>query len=117
MNGLYNALFGMNPDSEKLLGILGLTGGDFYRFRDCYLSEDGEIVVHTRGGGGNRDDWDDGWLYSNPNYLGNQDDDFDCTYCDIRFRVPAEAAAMIEGMEPSMSPAEKWQALFAALKA
>ena len=55
---LYNMVFGMNPDTDKLLKILGKTQGDFGRFRNVYM-EDGYIVVHTRNGGGNREDYED----------------------------------------------------------
>lgn len=118
MSGLYNALFGMNPDSEKLLQILNLTRDSFYRFRDCYLTEDGQIAVYTRGGGGNRDDHEDPWTEfgDNPNFLGAEDDDFDCTYMTYTFKVPDEAKAALEGMEPAMPPAEKWDVLLASLK-
>ena len=30
---LYNMIFGMNPDSDKLLSLLGKTKSDFGRFR------------------------------------------------------------------------------------
>ena len=43
---LYNMLFGMNPDADNLLGLLGLTRGDVGRFRDCYLIEEaGEPLI------------------------------------------------------------------------
>ena len=117
MSGLYNALFGMNPDRDKLLSLLGLSVNDFYRFRDCYLTEDGQIAVYTRGGGGNRDDHEDPRTEfgNNPNFLGAEDDDFDCTYMTYTFKVPDEAKAVLEGMEPTLPPAEKWSSLLASL--
>lgn len=54
--GLYNMIFGKNPNSDSLLALLGFTQDSFYRFRDCYLSEYSEqtcIAVYTRAGGGN----------------------------------------------------------------
>lgn len=118
MSGLYNALFGMNPDRDKLLSLLSLSANDFYRFRDCYLTKDGEIAVYTRGGGGNREDHDDpeDEFGSNPNFLYAEDDDFDCTYMTYFFKVPDEAKEALEGMEPALPPAEKWNAMLAALK-
>ena len=37
---MYNMLFGVNPDTDTLLEILGKTTGDFGRFRTVYM-EDG----------------------------------------------------------------------------
>ena len=51
---LYNALFGTNPFANALLMALGITASDVPRFRDCYLDDDGKIVIFTRTGGGNR---------------------------------------------------------------
>ena len=142
MSGLYNALFGINLNGTQLLQVIGLDSGDIYRFRDCYLTEEGEIAVYTRGGGGNRECYchdytteeertatlgtskhDPGCvrilqskMRSNPNYLYDQDDDFDCTYATFYFKVPDEAKAALKGVEASAPPAEKWDALLAALK-
>lgn len=118
MSGLYNALFGMNPDQDKLLGLLGLSHGDFYRFRDCYLTEDAEIAVYTRGGGGNREDHDDPSVEfgKHPCFLRAADDDFDCTYMTYFFKAPDGAEAAIAAMEPTLSPGEKWRALLDALR-
>ena len=55
---MYNMLFGVNPDTDTLLSLLGKTAGDFGRFRNVYM-EDGYIIVHTRNGGGNREDYED----------------------------------------------------------
>lgn len=117
MNGLYNALFGMNPDRDKLMEIVGVSSGDFYRFRDCYLNQEGNVTVHTRGGGGNREDHGDpeDEFGDNPNFLGAEDDDFDCTYLNYFFKVPEEAKSLVEGIEPSMPPAEKWELLISGL--
>jgi hypothetical protein len=59
---MYNALFGVNPLSGVLLGMLGGKPSDVGRFRDTYVTEqDGQpvIAVYTRNGGGNRDHYDD----------------------------------------------------------
>ena len=55
---MYNMIFGMNPDTDNILQLLGKTQADFGRFRSVFL-EDGYIVVHTRNGGGNREDYED----------------------------------------------------------
>lgn len=142
MSGLYNVLFGMNPDSDKLLRVIGLPPEDVYRFRDAYLTEAGEVAIHTRGGGGNRECYCydyakdeqrteviDGEhhhpgcvvvshdrMRTNPNYLRNEDDDFDYTYATFYFKVPVEAKALLEELPLGITPAEKWSALFAALQ-
>jgi len=84
-------LFGKNNFSEILLAMLGLVTGDVGRFRDCYPSDDGsEIIVYTRNGGGNREAYQEVFdrLRLHPNYIGDADDDYDCTYATIRFSVP-----------------------------
>ena len=125
---LYNMLFGVNPAAPVLLTVLGIELNNIPRFRDCFVNGN-EIVVHTRTGGGNRDYYDkpneenkDGpWnssLTSHPNYLRNEDNDFDCTYANFYFSFPDEYAedlkALAEGVE-THTPSEKWQALFKAL--
>ena len=64
---LYNMLFGMNPDANKLLSLLDAKQEDFGRFRNVYV-EDGFIVVHTRCGGGNREDYFPEWVTDHPWY-------------------------------------------------
>ena len=100
---LYNALFGRNPASRLLLAMLNLTEGDVGRFRDCYLKRDEEtkelcIVVYTRNGGGNRDDYEavTEALQAHPAYLSDADDDFDCTYASYFFKVPEAFKATAE---------------------
>ena len=88
---MYNMLFGENELSEVLLKMLNLTKEDCGRYRDCYLDEKGEkIIVYTRNGGGNREYYEEVFdkLSSHTNYLCDYDDDFDCTYASIEFKVP-----------------------------
>lgn len=141
---LYNMLFGINEMAPALLAALSITHDQVPRFRDCYL--DGEkkrIVIHTRTGGGNRDyyeslescrdhypeyfrgEGDDPtgpWncdLRKHPQFIYDEDDDFDSTYADFYFSFPPDYAddltALCEKVE-THRPSEKWQALFAALK-
>ena len=51
---MYSMLFGESKASDVLLAALGMERDDFYRYRDCYLTEDRKIAVYTRGGGNNR---------------------------------------------------------------
>lgn len=133
---LYNMMFGQNPQSDVILAALGLTKMDVGRFRNAWVvaEEDGPVIrVHTRNGGGNREHWDGetergetcgctGCLMAfkipkHPNYLHDQDDDFDSTYADIYYSLPeayaAELAAIAE--ERFVEPGKKWQQLLAAL--
>jgi hypothetical protein len=86
---MYNMLFGMNPNSDIILAILGLKKNDVERFRNCGFMEDG-IFIYTRTGGGNRDDYPNDKLTSNSCYLRDNDDDYDCTYATYYFKFPDE---------------------------
>lgn len=100
MSGLYNALFGMNPIADHLLGLLGLTRGDVGRFRDCYLEkrdEDLLITIFTRNGGGNREEYTLVFevLRQHPLFVEDADAEMDSTYAYIRFKVPEEHLAIM----------------------
>jgi hypothetical protein len=140
--GMYNMLFGESSEADTLLSLLGLTREDFYRYRDCYL-EDDKIAVYTRGGGGNRecfcnDDWNEKYeiehgnvigndghfpdcvvhkqraLRLHPNYLCDEDDDYDCTYATFYFSVPEGTS--IEGIESEPDRDEVWNNFLEVLK-
>ncbi len=88
---LYNMLNGMNPATFIILPMLGEKHPDEYpRFRDCFI--DGkEIHIYTRVGGGNRNcGFGEEELQAHPNYLRDEDDDFDSTYATYVFSVPEE---------------------------
>ena len=93
MGGLYNALFGYNIGGCLFLATM-LTYENpqeyFPRFRDCWLSDDGEhIDIYTRVGGDNRDDgYGEEKLYCMPEFVRTWDDDFDSTYGYYEFSVP-----------------------------
>ena len=93
MGGLYNALFGYNIGGCLFLATM-LTDENpqeyFPRFRDCWLSDDGEhIDIYTRVGGDNRDDgYGEEKLYYMPEFVRTWDDDFDSTYGYYEFSVP-----------------------------
>lgn len=87
----YNMLFGMNPQSDLLLAVIGLRKNDVERFRDVHSSEDGRYIsVYTRTGGGNRADYPNLTMRKLPDWQGSEDDDFDSTYCTDTFVVPNE---------------------------
>lgn len=119
MSGLYNVLFGENGSQKDFLfTILGKTTGDFGRYRDIYVTET-HIVVHTRNGGGNRDDYEYVFdeMSEHPLYAYDEDDDFDCTYANIYFNHPTEHIDVLKEMaKGTITPSERWQMLFAALE-
>ena len=118
MSGLYNTLFGQNDHAGFLMSLLGKDPGDFGRFRAVYVTED-HIVVHTRCGGGNREDYEDVFdeMSTHPLYAYDEDDSFDCTYADIYFKHPAEYSELLKEMAVgTVTPAEKWKLLFEALE-
>lgn len=118
---LYNMIFGQNPDTDKILSLLGKTTADFGRFRSVFL-EDGYIVVHTRNGGGNREDYEDVFeeMSAHPWYSHDQDDDFDCTYANIYFKVPEgkeETLVALHNFNKGANPSSQWAELFATMEA
>lgn len=108
--GLYNVLFGQNPLAPVLKSILQLDeegGWDTGRFRDIYLNKDAtRIILYTRNGGGNREDYADviANLHNHPNFLSDYDDDFDCTYAYFEFSVPEEIAGVVALFAPDQDP-------------
>lgn len=118
---LYNMIFGMNPDSDKLLSLLGKTKSDFGRFRNVYMDE-GYIVVHTRNGGGNREDYEDVFdeMSEHPWYSHDEDDSFDFTYANIYFKVPDDfhkSYIELMNIDKGESPNKQWNELFAMMEA
>lgn len=109
-------LFGEGDQAGFLLGLLESERDDFGRFRAIYAT-DTHIVVHTRCGGGNRDEYFPEWVEDHPLYDYDEDDDFDETYADIYFKHPPEYSEVLKEMALGVvTPAEKWQLLFAALE-
>ena len=93
------------------------------RFRDIYLNEDGtKILLYTRNGGGNREEYRYVFeiLKTHPNYLADNDDDFDCTYVTIEFSVPKEYQEDLKKLANGQKPetvSDKFHRLFADLDA
>ena len=106
---LYNMLFGTNPSADQLLKLLDATREDFGRFRDVYV-EDGFIVVHTRCGGGNREDYFPDWVEDHPWYSHDEDGSFDNTYADIYFKVPDDKyATFVALLDHGHNPEDAWK--------
>ena len=107
---LYNILFGENKEAPVLLGMLGVNKEYFGRYRDIDLIENAtKIRVFTRLGGGNRPDYKDTWnkIRKHDLYIKDYDDDFDCTYAFIEYKIPDKfketAKKMFKGEPVSFS--------------
>lgn len=95
---LYNMMHGVNPSAFFVLPMLGKHAESYPRFRDCFLADeehpryDNHILVYTRVGGGNREDYQEqiDELRASPNYVSDYDDSFDCTFATFVFSVPEE---------------------------
>lgn len=95
---LYNMVHGFNPAGIFVAPLLGLGHPQraFPRYRDCFVGMngkpeyDGKIVVYTRTGGGNREEYeaDNNALARHPQYVTDFDDDFDSTFAWFIFDVP-----------------------------
>lgn len=125
---LYNMMFGYSPLAGVTLSALDLTPNDIPRFRDAYFdAEENRLVVYTRTGGGNREYYGqpDGYdnedyegpfnsdLENHPNYIFDEDDDFDCTYAYFYFSIPESFAPIFAtfkelGAGQDLNPTEKF---------
>ena len=77
---LYNMVNGFNPACVLIMPMLGRTQDEYPRFRDCFVTEEKNIAIYTRVGGGNRNcGYDEEELYEDENFLTPYDDDFDST--------------------------------------
>lgn len=95
----YNMFFGINPQTELLLAVVGLRNCDVQRLRNVFVESDGAVIaVYTRTGGGNRSDYPNLVMRKRPEWTGSEDDDFDSTYCTDRFAVPAEFVADVAAL-------------------
>lgn len=107
---LYNTLFGVNPLAKLLLKMLELKREDVGRFRDIfYNKKEGIIILYTRNGGGNREEYQhifDALKANHPNYIKDYDDDFDNTYAYIDFSVPEQFKDMLNKLVSDESKVE-----------
>lgn len=86
---LYNLIFDSNMDEYDLLKFIGCNISIFGRYRDTYI-DNNYIVVLTRTGGGNREDYQYVFdtISDHPWYSHDSDCSFDCTYAEIYFKIP-----------------------------
>lgn len=86
---LYNMMNGFNPACVYILPMLGKKSEEYPRFRDCFVTEDNNIAIFTRFGGGNRGQgYGEDELMEDENFIRYYDDDFDNTYATYVFKVP-----------------------------
>lgn len=86
---LYNMINGFNPSCVLIMPMLGRKQDEYPRFRDCFVTEEKNIAIYTRVGGGNRNcGYGEEELYKDENFLTTYDDDFDSTYATYEFKVP-----------------------------
>lgn len=117
-------LFGTDERAPIVLSVLGLTPADTGRFRDAWAELDDQgavrLVIHTRNGGGNREEYESviDALAAHPLYVDDEDDDFDCTYANFYFRAPpeyeAEFRAVAENKPVVMG--ERWLQMIEAIR-
>ena len=82
-------LMGFNPACVLIMPMLGRKQEEYPRFRDCFITEENNIAIYTRVGGGNRNcGYGEEELYEDENFLTTYDDDYDCTYATYEFKVP-----------------------------
>jgi hypothetical protein len=111
---LYNMVCGNNPLFQLYLKMIGVEFSDIPRFRDVWVKiDEGEpfVVIHTRTGGGNRDEYqaENAALGRNPNFRGDCDDDFDSTFADFTYSVPAEYRERVLELQKLLSEHPKFQ--------
>lgn len=88
---LYNMVCGFNPACVLIMPMLGRKQNEYPRFRDCFVSEGGNIIIYTRVGGGNRNcGYGEEELYKGPHFVKTYDDDYDSTYGYYEFSVPGK---------------------------
>ena len=105
---LYNMMMGYNPACILFMPMLGRKQEEWPRFRDCFITEEGNIAIYTRVGGGNREcGYGEEELYKDENFITTYDDEYDNTYGTYEFRVPkkweADFKAIIGGRPNEVS--------------
>lgn len=86
---MYNMINGFNPACVFIMPMLGRKQEEWPRFRDCFVTEEGNIAIYTRVGGGNRNcGYNEEKLYEDENFIKTYDDEYDTTYGTYEFKVP-----------------------------
>lgn len=137
---LYNQIFGINRFAPTLLAMLDVKPENIARFRDCYLDEDGLIVIYTRSGGmhratyesaseflktreGENDEVPPGMVWNKelrflPGYVDDMDDGYDATFAKFRYRAMSCFQPTLHHIGPlgaTMNPGDRWAEVFAKM--
>ena len=123
---LYAMVHGEMPYGPALVALLNdRQPFNVGRYRDAWVEHEGDtllIRVHTRNGGGNREDYDDGSMSEHPWYVRDADGDFDNTYADWWFAPPLAdlrpdvAESLVTLAQPPVDVAARWQAVIEAIR-
>ena len=105
---MYNMINGFNPACVLIMPMLGRKQEEWPRFRDCFVTEDNNIAIYTRVGGGNRNaGYNEEKLYEDPLFIKTYDDEYDTTYATYEFKVPekwkADFDLILEGKVTEIS--------------
>jgi hypothetical protein len=105
---MYNMMNGFNPACVFIMPMLGRKQAEWPRFRDCWVTEENNIAIYTRVGGGNRNQgYGEEQLYEDPNFITTYDDEDDNTYATYEFKVPekwkADFDLILEGKVTEIS--------------
>lgn len=112
---LYHVIFGINKLAGPLLVTLGINPRGISRFRDCFLGTDNDIIIYTRTGGGNREEFKEQneALRRNEHFLRDEDDSFDSTYALFHYRIPEDIKDIIVKYQAvegwCIDPSKRWQ--------
>lgn len=118
---------GQNAAGPALVELLqSLHPFEVGRYRDAWVEHEGDsllIRIHTRNGGGNREDYEaeNESMAAHPWYVRDADDDFDRTYADFWFRVdlavlePDIARVLVEMAQAPVDVGERWKAAIDAI--
>ena len=88
-SNFFNSIGGLDPACIIILPMLGRRMEDYPRFRDCYVTEEGNIAIYTKVGGNNRNcGYGENILYKDENFLKTYDDVADSMYAIYEFKVP-----------------------------
>jgi len=104
---LYNAVFKTQPAALIILKALGAEPEKVPRIRDAWVTKDGDefrLVIFTRTGGGNRQDYEEGnaYLRSLPGFVSDRDDEFDATFAKWSYLPPESLPEATLGLILSM---------------
>lgn len=109
---MYNAVLGENAFSGVLLSMLGFqTRGEIPRYRDCWWNGE-HIAVHTRVGGGNRNDYVERIvsMQMHEGYVKDEDDDYDHTFATFYYKFPEQYNHWLPAIKPeTRSTRERWE--------